>query len=238
MKLPHNESFDIERIDAKRWPVAETRYVFLADALERVGRTKFGVAWDATESLPTTENEQDFEAWEVRSDNLEKLEQQRVDEVAATIASWARAGELITAARAKLGGATQDLPPALWNFENWRIRFRRYDISLLEPFSARRGGSHYLYVRQPSLLRCLVRFGKDADVESRASNLVWEIVEGCLEMWEGPPPPAMPQAVVREKMVDWLGTRGLKLKSSNEASASLSSIERALKKLRELSDGN
>jgi hypothetical protein len=230
MKTARNEDFDIERMDADRWPVAESGYVFLADALERFGRAKFASSWDVAEP---PESDEDFEVWEFRSEDIETLEKQMIDEVAEKIAFWARSGVLITAARAKKGGPTQDLSPGLWNFEHWRIRFCRYDISLRDPFSVHQAGTHYLYVRQPTLLRCLLELEPDASI----GPLVREVVEACIEMFAGPPPPAMPQGVLIEKIEVWLGQRGFKLQSATKASVSKKTVERAVSWLHKHSDG-
>lgn len=78
MKFSNEEDFEIERMEAKRWPLSPGEYLFLADALERVGRAKFADEWDSIDPPLTSESEEAFEEWERQSETLERLEQRRI----------------------------------------------------------------------------------------------------------------------------------------------------------------
>ncbi len=137
------------RIESGKWPTA-IDHVFLAEAVQKIGRAMFGGEWSGVE--PWT--------------NSGPSATLRFEQVQRRIARSAARGMLQTATRAVEGGDTRPLQSSVWQTERLDPRFFCCQINPANPFSAGVAGDNYgyIFVTDESLKRLLKELTRPNDL--------------------------------------------------------------------------
>ena len=148
------------------WPIDPSGYVFLARALNEIGRAKFGSEWDRKVPPDPDDNEDDDDdsaeglaAWSQAPEAWEKADAEaRATSASMRMAVWREiseqclSGHLVTAVRSTRGGPMTVLAADNWNTENLDNRFQRLQMSPSQPFAERSvADTGWIYVDRESL---------------------------------------------------------------------------------------
>lgn len=156
--------------DPQKWPSRDPAgYVFLARAVNAVGKALFPDGWTGSE-VPTPRPYMSHGCLVI--DVLSESEKQataRFDKVQDTIATAAETGTLVTAAREVGGGKISPLPAQDWSSERLAHRFSTCLLDPSDPFG--RGGflTHWIYVHSDSLTHLVEGLGGTPDFAAPTS---------------------------------------------------------------------
>jgi hypothetical protein len=119
------------------WPRDPSGYVFLARAVEKIGRARFGDKWTGEELTAQGV---------VRAQNAQLEPLRRCEVVKQEIVSRCESGQITSALRPVAGGSLMTIPRQWWNTENWRHRFIMCQLNPREPFGYGFAGDHYCWI--------------------------------------------------------------------------------------------
>jgi hypothetical protein len=147
-----------------KWPHDSSSHVFLARALNRIGKANFGEEWTGTEHLMTALGASDHDGLaELRRARLEGMSggYQRRRKVEAKIVAACQSGALESAYRHHLGGEFTPIPSIWWNTENASQRFEMCQIHPEHPYAQGFAGFGlgfcWIFISSESLERFLVQ---------------------------------------------------------------------------------
>ena len=137
------------------WPADTDTHVFIARAVQRVGRAMHGSEWLGYEvkvrakGIPLARGGEMTILFVPRRLGRpgkmpppnphppiedEPAALRRVEKVYRAIVAACQSGKLETAARARIGGEIHELPKSVWNTERWRSRFETGELDVEHPF--------------------------------------------------------------------------------------------------------
>ena len=127
MSIDDNETDAVQRVKVSEelqsfwknrngWPLARGPYIFLADAVDLLGKARFGEEWVAL-SDPTSQK-----AFDQRGTVFEEL----TDRLAT--------GVIATYTRAREGGPYEPISADIWNLDRYRPRFQYCLVNKAKPY--------------------------------------------------------------------------------------------------------
>jgi len=143
------------------WPRDPFEYVFLARAVQAIGRARFGDEWTGEEAttelvkLPLALATQEAQ----RQQEGQRAIIQRLRTVHQEIVAGCESGELVSAIRLKAGGAMKFVRREWWNTEYWLNRFVMCQLNPSKPFDLGFAGDdyHWIFLTKESLEKYLQR---------------------------------------------------------------------------------
>jgi hypothetical protein len=134
------------------WPHDPLGYVFLARAVEEIGRSKFEDNWRGDETTAAAGRIMDADA--------RRKAIKRLDTVQQEIVRQCEAGTLVCAYRPIEGGSMYAMPREWWSTEKWPQRFIICQLDPSAPFASGFAGEGYcwLFMMRESLDKYLRRF--------------------------------------------------------------------------------
>jgi hypothetical protein len=175
------------------WPSDDQGYVFLARAVDEVGKHLFGGTWSSDDPRAFPPKPADFSAmtdmhlkfspyeWKAAAADVKKkfAAANRFDSVVHQIATWCRRGQLVVGLRPVAGGAISSQSSTFWQTERLEPRFHRCQMNPKDPYGIAIGGKNhqYIFVTRETLDRCLESLPKQADRNVEPLNEKSEVLK-------------------------------------------------------------